>query len=147
MTSEIRYFRLDDGSDQAGVICSTAENSDHKHDEQDFWTEVKVVPLNAMVVRRPGRVAVQPQAEAIVQSALSISGPVTGDVLERAEELAAIILEAVEFLREYPPVNEAQVKALGDLIDELQSGGKAYYEDPRELARDLAERGVRVGDA
>lgn len=101
-------------------------------------TEVQVVPLDAIVIRDDNR----PEVRHAVGSAPSASGPVRSFVLNPTDTLESLVgdiaaLSALhDYLREHPPVDEAQVVALASaLVDENLT-------DP---LRDVAERLVRAG--
>ncbi|MDF2915948.1 MAG: hypothetical protein K0S70_165 [Microbacterium sp.] len=148
MSDKTRYYRLDDGSPQAGLLCSTAEKPFHQHDEQDFWTEVQVVPLDAIVIRRDELPEVDATRGARVNS-VGIGWALdylTADREEKARSYGLAYLALAEYLREHPPVDEAQVKALTDLIDEDEEWGEDGSAET--VARRLIATGrVRVGDA
>src|SRR5690606_10512557 len=108
-------------------------------------TEVQVVPIDAIVIRRDEL----PTARVLLSGHLgTIHGHHSAKLSANwHRDLAAHHLALADYVDAHPPVDEAQVKALAELVDELQEHGKAYYEDPREFAEDLVKRGVRVGDA
>ena len=108
------------------------------------WKAVpaKVVPLDSIDIRR----AELPEVTVRLKE-YRVNGH-TFDMQTTEAEAAEYVLQAAalaEYLREHPPVDEAQVGALDSLIGEL---GQEYgYGRPLTLARRLVERGVRVGDA
>lgn len=150
-----RYFLGRDGGmptpvpdDEPGDRAETLANS-------AFYTEVQVVPLDAVVagpddivIRRgelpevrtgQGSSGVYYRANAGYGSALNPSG-VVKDILGLAEIRAREFLALAEYLREHPPVDEEQVKALTAIVGETHMSW-----DSERMARFLVERGVRVG--
>lgn len=112
------------------------------------FTEAKVVPADA-IVTEPGdtRWLDQASATAYIRSALGYTSANTmvldDDLFERAEEFAGNVLQAVEYLRTHPPVDEAQVQALSDAL--YPHAWPLVGDDGvKRLARDLYLVGVRA---
>lgn len=116
-------------------------------DPHDGWTEVQVVPLDAITLPRTGQVSNRAQAELLVHGRLSILGsvPLEEHHLDAAIRAAGVLVEAVEYLREHPPVDEEQVRALADLISEAVDSGISVNATDGSLERFLVKQGVRVG--
>jgi hypothetical protein len=101
-------------NDDPQVICARPEDGSHSH-SADSWTEVQVVPLDAIVIERAQMLAVEDVTTAddgaIVDGDYNILATV-----EHHTRRALINLALAEYLREHPPVDEAQVAALAAML-------------------------------
>ena len=129
--SEERHFR----GNVSGRIYHESEVG-HKS-----VTEVKVIPLDAIVINGPLLPVKRHGENTFEVGGRVYSFPATA---EKAEEYAADWAAIAAHLREHPPVDEAQVKALTELLD--QGGADSFWAPARvaDSARWLVERGVRV---
>ena len=128
---KVRYFQ--------GVLSGHLYEGDDI--EGRLVREVQVVPLDAIVIPRDELPEVS-RGERMLRLNGTTPVPYTTADQHRSDALTHLAL--AEYLREHPPVDEAQVGALDSLIGEL---GQEYgYGDP-SLARRLVERGVRVEKA
>jgi hypothetical protein len=90
------------------------------------WTEVQVVPLDAIVIERAEQPSMSPeQAESILANVTAgIAGAFPRDAQIAALKLNALHrLVAAEYLREHPPVDEAQVQELSAVLREATVRG------------------------
>ena len=127
------------------------------YEEDPTVTEVQVVPSDAIVIRRDelpkvttgsGRLQSGVWAEGRGWDDAYIASAGRGALATRAEAIARKYLAVAEHLREHPPVDEAQVKALLPALQSISGYDLATDEGRYYAAQDLvAERGVRVGDA
>jgi len=126
-----RYFQLPEG----GII---REEWLPNMGFSASYPEVQVVPLDAIVIRRE-EFAARPvlHHEGQIKSGGAVIP--SHSLPEYAEDTARHYLALAQWLRENPPVDEAQVKALLSVIDD-----KAPGESYRDWSRRLVERGVRV---
>lgn len=138
-TKRVRYFRH-----RNGTIAPRMEQDSGVFEASPDYTEVQVVPVDAIVIRREdGLILSDAQADAIVRDRAGIVGRRTlreGDI-SHVEKNALIVLAAVRHLREHPPVDEEQVKALVALRDEWDASDSA---DNLNLWEFLVRHGVRV---
>ena len=108
------------------------------------YTEVQVVPIDAIVIRRDELPEVHPEGHGSV----TIGGHIYGTAYGYREHRGAALrmLALIEYLREHPPVDEAQVDALRDILLSTRKPADARpVEDQyKDVARRLVERGVRV---
>jgi hypothetical protein len=134
-----RYFQMLDGS-----IVRVRNNSAHLPAFLGSVTntEVQVVPVDAIVIRRDEL----PEVTSVSQGG-RVQFP---DGLQRVgvhddhRRLALAFLAADEHFREHPPVDEDQVKALADIwLDEFAIT-EAGRDHAIRRARQLVKRGVRV---
>ncbi|PZR55268.1 hypothetical protein DNL40_02540 [Xylanimonas oleitrophica] len=110
-----------------------------KYITEGGYTEVQVVPLDAIVIRCEDLPEVKP-----LRGGGHTAGTATRS-FGSAEDYMQYALSALAIavhLREHPPVDEAQVQALSGVLEEVATLLKAEYRP--EVARRLAERGVRV---
>lgn len=139
---KVRYFQ--------GVLSGHLYEGDDI--EGRLVREVQVVPLDAIVIPRDelpkvttgsGRLQSGVWAEGRGWDDAYIASAGRGALATRAEAIARKYLAVAEHLREHPPVDEAQVEVLADLLSREAS----EPHDWTTSARRLVERGVRVGDA
>ena len=158
--NKVRYFRLDDSSDRSGVICSTAENPGHTHYSSPEWTEVQVVPADAIVVDGPlPEVEVSDSGSRAARgdtdrgySTFHTSGTSGGTGIapnlmpEWHEFRARQHLALAAHLRDHPPVDGAQVVAVRDALLSADSDDVSYItvDGAWRIARRMVVRGVRV---
>ena len=138
---KVRYFQ---GSRTGYVVRAGDEEAALAFDLNPAMAKVQVVPLDAIVIRRDELPEVDATRGARVNS-VGIGWALdylTADREEKARSYGLAYLALAEYLREHPPVDEAQVKALKDLRDEWYKRN-----DSSDLLEFLASRGVRVGDA
>ena len=112
------------------------------------WTEVQVVPLDAVVIEAPlPEVTVTENGDGVRCGETLRLRRVDPDKFEaRGIELLAI----ARYLREHPPVDEAQVKALADDLRNTDNDltYNALEEDmARGIARSLIAQGWSKGGA
>jgi hypothetical protein len=126
------------------VVCTAMEGSDEA--PRPDYTEVQVVPLDAIVIRR----------EDVPVASLTADGYVTAGEEENGDpyivqahanpnwawHFGLNVLAVSEFLREHPPVDEAQVSALTAVFYRLPDAPAP--DDAAAMARELVARGVRV---
>ena len=120
------------------------------------YTEVQVVPLDAIVIPRDELPEVRPATEDQRASARPLVLTRRGDALHRYitnddtvesfRAKAAMYLALAEHLREHPPVDEEQVASLFEVLTEEWFPGDDG-ERASTLARRLVERGVRLEQA
>lgn len=108
------------------------------------YTEVQVVPLDAVVIDGP-----LPEVKGGGWDDLTVGRHTFApfDDIDDAREYLRAVAAVVARLREHPPVEEAQVKALADVIRHwgiLPTEGEESWE---QIARRLYGRGVRVEGA
>lgn len=138
MSEQKRYFQ--DGS---YVVYTRPFHSE----AVERYTEVKVVPLDAVVIDGPlPEVTAREDGTAHYTHATfngtTYGPPVYAAGTENADAVHAQGLARIALarhLREHPPVDEAQVKALADVLRE-----ETVYTQPGVVARRLVKRGVRV---
>jgi hypothetical protein len=107
-------------------------------------TEVQVVPLDAIVIRRDELPEVETHETAHGDTVWVYGGDAfdrdaDNRTAEAMRDGALRLLARAEYVREHPPVDEAQVKAIRKAL--------AGFGMNEHDARVLYERGVRVGDA
>jgi hypothetical protein len=92
------------------VLCAKAEDGSHTH-SADVWSEVQVVPLDAIVIERAQMLTVEDVTTtddgAIVDGDYNILGTV-----EHHTRRALINLALAEYRREHPPVSDELVTRL-----------------------------------
>ena len=145
-----RYFQDESG----GVFYATIPDTVADYENDRTMTEVQVVPLDAIVIRRDELPEVRPATEDQRASARPLVLTRRGDALHRYitnddtvesfRAKAAMYLALAEHLREHPPVDETQVKALRDLRDEWYDLNES---DTGDLFEFLVRKGVRVEQA
>lgn len=156
----MRYFQ----HNKTGVaypedeVAASVMEPGHPH-----FTEVQVVPSDAIVIRRDelpevevvggsrpfARASARTMGRFPVYSTASFNG--AEDALAHAEARALEFLALREYLREHPPVDEAQVEALARILAKRSAekrgaigpGWRSFAED----ARHLVAHGVRAGEA
>jgi hypothetical protein len=81
------------------------------------WTEVQVVPLDAIVIEPHDGFNAE-RAEAFVRQMLNVpaDAALSKFDVDRAAARAADLAVAARYLREHPPVDEAQVAALAAML-------------------------------
>ena len=112
------------------------------YEEDPTVTEVQVVPLDAIVIRRDELPEVTVDTEKWTATANGAEDPYTARLDANpgwAWHYGVNAIAVSEYLREHPPVDEAQVKALKDLRDEWYKRN-----DSSDFLEFLASRGVRV---
>lgn len=141
----MRYF-----TDATRLVWSAPTGADAAFYLSPPFTEVQVVPLDAIVIRREDLPEVKTETRpdgrvmlhAVTEPDLTY-GP-TEKQADRARKYAyaeLAVAEAIEaHLREHPPVDEERVKAVKDAM--LAEG----YGISNPTARRLVQRGVRVVD-
>lgn len=157
MTSEkTRYFLPLNGAKTPplDVYAEKGRRAEQFAARADEYTEVQVVPLDAVVVNLPavrrtkigGWVPDGPTNYGVYSTPRYTEH--SDAELNVAEESALLLLAAIKAERAYradPPVDEEQVKALADALDEIDDpSDKDLQADWRVVARRLVERGVRV---
>jgi len=150
MSGKILYFQ----HDRVGDVWAEKGEKARKFATRDELTEVQVVPLDAIVIRRDELPEVRPATEDQRASARPLVLTRRGDALHRYitnddtvesfRAKAAMYLALAEHLREHPPVDETQVKALRDLRDEWYDLNES---DTGDLFEFLVRKGVRVEQA
>lgn len=127
----------------AANLCVMAVTARDPRPSSLVWTEVQVVPVDAIVIRRDelpevtvvrGRAVASTGSDVYSGSLDANPGP--------SYQYGLNVLAVAEYLREHPPVDEVQVKALADLLTEADSYDR--IEGSLGTARRLVERGVRV---
>ena len=134
--SDTKIFRHTDGS----LAMTNHPNNIHSYRSKADWTEVQVVPLDAIVIRR----AELPEVTVRLKE-YRVNGH-TFDMQTTEAEAAEYVLQAAalaEYLREHPQVDEEQVASLFEVLTEEWFPGDDG-ERASTLARRLVERGVRV---
>ena len=129
----VRHFQNQRGE----VVSISNANAKAWHDLYSDDVEVKVVPLDAIVIAGP-----LPEVKRLGELTFAIGGKTysfEAATAEKAEEYVADWAAIAASLREHPPVDEAQVKALADVLRE-----ETVYVQPGVVARRLVKRGVRV---
>ncbi|WP_159795734.1 hypothetical protein [Puerhibacterium puerhi] len=111
------------------------------------FTEVQVVPVDAIVIRREELPEVKahssiPNSVEAGDAFLRFDG--LNDPREHAESRLRDWAAIAAHLREHPPVDEAQVKAVTQALYEATED--PFDIDVPDVARRLVERGVRVGE-
>lgn len=141
--SNLRHFLFPDGR----VRSSTGYTATQLASSSSGATEVQVVPVDAIVIRREELPEVYPNSEGPGYEAKHpdadstwVNPSILGAEFMRGRGLECIAL--AEYLREHQPVDEAQVAAITALIDEDEHWGEDG--DSSTIARRLVERGVRV---
>jgi len=142
MTSEVRYFRSKvDGGVTTGDYLEANPN----------YTEVQVVPLDAIVIRRDELPEVETHETAHGDTVWVYGGDAfdrdaDNRTAEAMRDGALRLLARAEYVREHPPVDEEQVDALRDILLSTRNpaDGRPIEEQYRDVARRLVERGVRV---
>jgi hypothetical protein len=134
-----RYFQHEFG----GVYYATLPDAVADYENDRTMTEVQVVPIDAIVIRRedvPMVRAGRPGSNGVyVKDEASRS---LDDDPTDVRRLGIALLAIAEYLREHPPVDEGLVREIADLIDEDEHWGEDG--DTTTIARRLVERGVRV---
>src|SRR5690606_34665183 len=129
----MRYFTTRDG-----FLCNDRPGNTCTH-EDDHWTEVQVVPLDAIVIRRdelPG-LDVDRHGTVRVDGLIEAFSPHYKPEEARARGVAWVAL--AEHLREHPLVDEAQVEALARILAKRSAekrgaigpGWRSFAEDAR----------------
>ena len=143
-----RYFQNNNGTVfRAGHVRSTVPDARFEA-RPDEYTEVQVVPLDAIVIRREELPEVKPGESE--ESLRADVGGTEGDGTwiwpdswrDPAAESWAHALEYLALavhLRENPPVDEAQVKALAELLDSDPGEDALESGDTDALARFLVD--------
>lgn len=132
---KVRYFLHDDGQ----VVWSRCS------DLSPYHTEVQVVPLDAIVIRRDElpEVWIDGSQRRVESENMSVHDSYSWREVRRTS-LASLAIS--ESLREHPTVDEEQVARISKLI--VAAGHEDInYLDVAKIAYRLAERGFRVGDA
>ena len=113
------------------------------YEEDPTVTEVQVVPSDAIVIPRDELPKVS-RGERMLR--LNGTTPVPYTTADQHRSDARTHLALAEYLREHPPVDEAQVAAVRDALLSADSDDVNYIEgdDAWKLARRMVERGVRV---
>lgn len=134
--SEYRHFLH-----EAGRVESYANPADRYY-PPDEYTEVQVVPLDAIVIDRADLPKVAVDDDTI--GAGSSSMGMDGNPLERGERYLLGMAAMVAFLREHPPVqvDEREVERLADALRETDN-----HPSWKATARALMGRGVRFEEA
>ena len=140
-----RYFQNNNGTVfRAGHVRSTVPDARFEA-RPDEYIEVQVVPLDAIVIRRE-EFAARPvlHHEGQIKSGGAVIP--SHSLPEYAEDTARHYLALAQWLRENPPVavDEAQVKALAQLLDAAERDTLNHADSFEQYARRLVERGVRV---
>lgn len=141
--NESRFFQLPSGT----VVRVRGVEQVRDYEEDPATTEVQVVPVDAIVIRRDElpRVLTEPGAHS---ANVGKSLYYLRDVTEESMRSAALNnLAMAEYLREHPPVDEEQVAAVRDALLSADSDDVNYIEgdDAWKLARRMVEHfGVRV---
>lgn len=133
----VRYFQ---GRKSGHVSRAADENVGLIYSGNPALTEVQVVPLDAIVIRRdelPG-LDVDRHGTVRVDGLIESFSPHYKPDEARARGIAWIALS--EYLREHPPVDEAQVKALNDIYEDWSQPHNYGV----SFGQYLVERGVRV---
>jgi hypothetical protein len=127
---------------EAAYGISTSESPDYTPSGEG-WTEVQVVPLDAIVIERADLPKVTDVT--VEDDGALIDGDLYDLVtVEQHTRSALVHLTRAEYLREHPPVDEAQVAALNRLIVDAVQGGHVTIEAGESFERFLVARGVRV---
>lgn len=142
MSDKTRYFQ--NAGD--GDVWSEKGERARKFAARDHLTEVQVVPLDAIVIPRDELPKVS-RGERMLRLNGTTPVPYTTADQHRSDALTHLAL--AEYLREHPPVDEAQVAAVRDALLSADSDDVNYIEgdDAWKLARRMVERGVRVEQA
>ncbi|MBN0040203.1 hypothetical protein JN535_08490 [Cellulosimicrobium cellulans] len=130
----------------------------------DGWVEVQVVPIDARIAGPDDIVIRRDELPEVTTGSGYSRGAWAGGrgwddayiastgraaLAERAEATARKYLAVAEYLREHPPVDEAQVddiaKALGEAQQNRPFPQQLSDRELREEARLLFQQGVRVG--
>jgi hypothetical protein len=148
----LRYFLRPDG-----VIFTPPERHNYERHGMAGFTEVRVVPLDSVVIDRSELPEVEHDVDGTFARVADRQGtfgpPVrmpsnptehTADAIY-AQGLARLAIAA--YLREHPPVDEAQVKALADDIRDATNEERLVADVDREIARHLIAQGWTNGGA
>ncbi|RHA38721.1 hypothetical protein [Cellulomonas rhizosphaerae] len=107
--------------------------------------EVPVVPIDAIVIERADLPEVEPVG---ARGRLAVEGGALilfeGDTTESAREIALRWLAGSEYLREHPPVDEAEITRIVAALAKTGGPGRVSLD---AMARDLHAQGVRVTEA
>ncbi|BDZ40787.1 hypothetical protein GCM10025865_00860 [Paraoerskovia sediminicola] len=139
--SESRYFQYENGC----VVTPRSSDVADSHVSAPGWTEVQVVPLDAIVIQRDELPEVKRRSTHVTTST-GCSWPISTEaetVYGRALEHLAV----AAYLSENPPVDEAQVKALNALIVNAVTLGLASVDAARGFEEYLVRNGVTVKGA
>ena|SRR5690606_26364480 len=119
------------------------------HYAQAGYTEVQVVPLDAIVIRRDELPEVEERDEPSGPYLCAAGVWAQDDGYETHMDRAVAQVAIAVYRQEHPPVDEGQVDALRDILLSTRkpADGRPVEEQYRDVARRLVERGVRVGDA
>lgn len=139
--NKVRYFQAEDHV----VARARSSESQSRLAADPYYTEVQVVPVDAIVIRREDVPKVH-----VVGGLVTAGEDENGDPYSCSAEAnpnwpywyGINALAVAEYLREHPPVDEEQVMALADALE-----AEWFPEDldrATVLARRLVERGVRV---
>ena len=151
MSDKTRYFQ--NAGD--GDVWSEKGERARKFAARDHLTEVQVVPLDAIVIRRDelpkvttgsGRLQSGVWAEGRGWDDAYIASAGRGALATRAEAIARKYLAVAEHLRAHPPVDAEQVARISKLIVAADREDINYLDadDVAKIAYRLVERGVRV---
>lgn len=140
MTSESRrYFQTPSGyvhADESEAEVGTSLDLG--------YTEVQVVPLDAIVVHGVLPEVKVREAGYVTDTKGIVTAPLDGRVAPEAlVENALAYLALAKYLREHPPIDEEQVQAIADLLDS-DAGEDAISDSNRTVARFLVQHGARV---
>lgn len=141
---KIRYFQAEDRV----VARAMSSESQSRLAADPYYTEVQVVPVDAIVIRDEQLTTFE--AETVDgrtywnQPGLMGSSHEDSRDARALEHEARLLLAKAKYLREHPPVDEEQVKAVADLISEAVDSGISVNATDGSLERFLVERGVRV---
>jgi hypothetical protein len=136
MTRTPRIFVNERGAVRAPVASSISY-----YEQDPRWTEVKLAPLDAIVIDRaevPGTI----EGGGYVAAALVVRGLDADPAQVRRVGLANLAI--AEYLDAPPPVDEAQVQAVKEALLAARVTGSRYDEAVTADARRLVQRGVRV---
>jgi len=135
-----RYWQHKDGH--------IAAFEDDEFINPERYTEVRVVPLDSVVIDGPlPEVTVDEVGSSIFAGASGsmVIRELAGEsALVRAEGYLRDHAALVAYLREHPPVDEAQVKALAE--DIRAEFDETVYYSPEEMAWRLVARWTKGGD-
>ncbi|MGB2557766.1 hypothetical protein [Cellulosimicrobium cellulans] len=143
---KIRYFQAEDHV----VARAMSSESQSRLAADPYYTEVQVVPVDAIVIRREDVPKVH-----VVGGLVTAGEDENGDPYSCSAEAnpnwpywyGINALAVAEYLREHPPVDEEQVAAVRDALLSADSDDVNYIEgdDAWKLARRMVEHfGVRV---
>lgn len=142
--SEYRYFLAADAAVTPTAV-KPSEVAEYRV-AHPYDAEVQVVPLDAIVIPRDELPEVEDANEYGEREARftpfigTHDGPNTTPGWHHARALAHLTLAT--HLREHPPVDEEQVKALSALVDAVEDDLKGHYGEPADgFARALLATG------